>query len=133
MTGTLMLDADGDLLLGDYESGTETIIVAVGADTVAQNMGVAVSLKKTTVWFNLEAGIDYDSLFYNSGKSDFEMEPIRSTAIREAIKSVPGFLMFRGSEKIKFTREGRTLIPDITCVEIDCDNQITQTFVESIA
>lgn len=117
-----MLAQDGDLILAEHDDGAQTIGVALGAYTVVQAAAQAVSLRQGNVWFNLAAGVDYESLFYSARGSDSQLAPIRATAFRDALSAVPGVLGFDGAGQITFSRKGRTVTPSIPCLQIKCDD-----------
>jgi hypothetical protein len=121
MAGTLMLDNTGDLIAAEWPGGVETVGIAIGIAQVAQSANLAVSVRKGSVWWNITAGVDYESLFHNTQDS-VQLDPIRATAFREAVLSVPGISGFSKSDEITFARSaGRTVSVSIPCVDIDCD------------
>lgn len=120
---TLMLDDQDDVLLAEHDDGAETLGVAVGAATVIQAAHIALNLKRGSVWWNLSAGIDYEGLFYQTARSDVEMAPIRATAFRTALLSVPGVTGFAEETEISFERTSdQTLSATVPCITIDCED-----------
>lgn len=126
MFGSLMLDTSGDLIEAEELDGSgnvyTTIGIALGSIQVSQAMSMRVSTRAGTVWFNLAAGIDYDGLFYNTRRSDVDMNPIRSNIFRQTLSETPGFGAFANSRDVTFTRTGRRLEVELPCVTIDCDS-----------
>jgi len=129
MVATLLLEEDGDLLLASHPDGATTIFVGSGARQVTQAVAQNTALKQGSVWFDRAAGIDYDRLFYNSRRPDEEMEAIRAAVISEAVLATPGVEGFVEGGEVTITRQGRTLIPDIPCININCENGIVNAFV----
>jgi len=133
MRGTLMLDSDHDLMVGEYADGTETLVAAIGPVQVAQAASQAVSLKQGAIWWNISAGIDYETLFYRGRLPDAQMNPLRATAFREALLSVGGVEGFRDTAAIiSFERKGRILSARIPCLEIACDQSRATATIEVI-
>lgn len=125
MFGTLMLDADGDLIEAVETVGAveyATIGVALGSIEVAQNISLRVSTKTRDCWFNLAAGVDYGTLFYDTNRSDATMNPIRAQAFRETLEATPGFGSYAGSNEVVFSRTGRKVEVSLPCVVIACDD-----------
>lgn len=126
MFGTLLLDEDGDLIaayeVGDDTLEYETIGIALGSQQVAQAASMRVSTRQSSVWFNVTAGIDYETLFYNTSRTDTVMNPIRSQMFMAELLATPGVSGVAGETAVTFTRTVRTLAIDLPCVNIDCDN-----------
>lgn len=126
---TLVLDQDNDFLLA-CDDGYDTVAVIQGAEAVAQSAAIAVSTKRGSVWYNLYAGFAYEGVFVNSGRNDGEMAGIRATALRQALFAIPGIVGFDEGSSITFTRKGRSLVPSIPCLLINCENSRTRGFIE---
>lgn len=125
MFGTLMLDAEGDLIEAVEVIGAQsytTIAVAIGSQQVSQALSLGTSTKKRDAWFNRDAGIDYEDLFYGSNRSDVVMNPIRAQAFRSALENTPGFGQYADSKDVTFTRAARKISVGLPCVVVDCDN-----------
>ena len=133
MVATLLLDENADLLKACHPDGAETIAVGFGAEQVAQAASEAISLKQGNVWFNLDAGIDYDGLFFNARRSDSDLEAIRINVFTDALLSIPGIDGFENGQSIALSRRGDVLIPSIPCLLIDCENSISRSFIGVIA
>lgn len=132
MRGTLMMDQDYDLMLGEYPDGTQSLVMAVGPVQVAQAAAQAVSLKQGAIWWNISAGIDYEGLFYHNRLPDAQMNPLRAAAMREALLAVEGVDGFSGSDAVTFTRQGRMLAARVPCLEIACDQSLATATIEVI-
>ncbi len=132
MIGTLLLDETGDLLCGQHEDGSETIVAGLGAEVVSQSASQAIGLHKGKVWWNLEAGIDYDELWHNAKFPHEQMELVRASEIREAILSVPGVDGFYEDQQISFEYDGRLVKTKVPCIKIDCENSRVRGYVEVI-
>ncbi len=131
---TLALDQDADIMGATHEDGAETVVVVSGALQVSQLAGQAVSLNRGSVWFNLFAGVDYQSLFYDATQSDQELAGIRASAIRDALFAVDGIAGFSSpGANITFDRINEdTLVPNIPCLIISCDYSRQPAYVEPI-
>lgn len=132
MIGTLLLDETGDLLCGEHDGGAQTIVAGLGAEVVSQAASQAISLHKGAVWWSLQAGIDYDGLFYNAPFPHEDMELMRASELRDAVLAVPGVAGFYEDGPVTFEYEGRNVKTKMPCIEIDCDNSRVRGFVEAI-
>lgn len=126
VVSSFALDQDNDVMLGTQPDGAETIVPSLGAETVAQAAAFAVSTHRGSLWYNQQIGLEYDGVFINTGRNDDELAHVRATALREVILSIPGVEGFADDSEITFTRQGRTLMPSIPCIIIDCDNSRTR-------
>ena len=127
-----MLDSTGDLLCAVNEDGAETLVALRGAEQAAQAASMAVSQRQGRIWWNESLGVDYDGLFFNSGRSDADMAAIRAAALREAILAVPGVDSFEGTNEITFSRNNRILTPSIPCIRITCEASRVSATIEPI-
>jgi hypothetical protein len=132
MRGTLMMDQDHDLMAGTWPDGAETLVMATGPIQVAQAAAQAVSLKQGAIWWNISAGIDYETLFYHNRLPDAQMNPMRAAAFREALLAVEGIEGFADRSDITFDRRNRVLGVRIPCLEIACDESRATATIEVI-
>ena len=132
MFGTLMLDDTGDLIsaIEHLEGETyQTIGVALGSIQVAQACSLRVSTTTNSVWFNRAHGIDMDGLFYNTNKTDADLNPIRAQAFRTVMENTRGFGDYAGGNNVDFIRTGRKLAVQLPCFAVDCDTAIVTPVV----
>jgi hypothetical protein len=128
-----MLDDTGDLIEATESVGAavyNTIGIALGSIEAAQNMSLRTSTKINDCWFNRAAGIDYNTLFYDTNLSDAVMNPLRAQAFRETLEGTPGFGRYAAGNEVFFSRAGRKLGVELPCVIIACDSsQITPAVI----
>lgn len=134
----LLLDDTGDLMLAEHEDGEVDLVLWAGAETVLQAVATRLRVALGSIWYNRQAGIDHEFLFFSRTLTNFveELQPIARAAFRRAILETDGVVGFekqriRGEfiePDISFEVNTKTRVvkPIIPCLEIDCANTVVR-------